>query len=363
MSGPETAVSDYTRELLSRPTVGQVRFSDVYPETAGLDNPLWWRYTDYDAALTDKVESNGFSGVERIPIGLRPWMTPYGLLLADDLVIARNERVDALVAQGGALLDHPDVQKETQEREGAVLVLGNKAHRDKASTAGNKNGSNFYLAITDSGTEYYVTPLSFLTDLEAQNRVTALYEIPNEGHPEFNGDAEQFRSARVSRTRRHPEHLVPVFDYEGNREALSQAKEDGTHPSVIPAEDRTGRIAHVDKFGNVVLWLADTSAVDPSRIGSLATLSISNPGWRQNAQIEVMIAENLKSSPLGKLAMYGNCSTHNDEAASGGVVELITRVDDDPNTSENTAFFQLLKQVEAQELPVLDIATAEVKLS
>lgn len=352
-------VTDYTRELLSRPTVGQVRFSDVYPETAGLDTPQWWRYTDYDAALTDRVESGGFSGVTQIPIGLRPWMTRYGLLLTDDLVTARNERVDALTEEGSVLLNHPDVDRERQEREGAVVVLANKAHRDNSATAGGRNGHNFYLAITESGTEFYVTPSAFLGDLEHQGRITALYEIPNEDHPEFNGDAEQFRSARVTRTRRHPDHLVRVFDYEGDREALLQAKEDGTHPEAIPLDPRQGRIAHVDKFGNVILWVADSSGLAETSAGRLATLTIASPAEGASPiEVRAVVSQDLKSAPLGKLAIYGNCSSHDDQGVSGGLVELITRVDDDPNTSEDTAFFQLLKRTPN----IADLAEAEIVL-
>jgi hypothetical protein len=258
-------ISEQTASLLRRPTTGHVRFSDVYPEVVAEDEQLWWRKTDFDSALTDRVESDGFAGVQQIPIGYRPWLAKYGLVLVDDLVRDRNDRVKQMEGEDGDDI-HPDARRDIQESKGAVLALANYAPRDDENTADNHNGSDFYLAITDSGLEIYATPLTFLSDLDAQDRITALYRIPTEGHPEFNGDHEQFRSARVTRTRRHPDHLVPVFEYP-SVEALRAAKKAGDHPVEIPQNNGHGRIAYVDKFGNVKLHVADQSLATAANIG------------------------------------------------------------------------------------------------
>lgn len=345
---PNSEISDQTLRQLRKPIVGQVRFSDVYAETTSLAEEAWWRKTDFDAELTDEVESSGFPKAKQIPVGLRPWLTNYGLILADDLLRSRNQRAAKLDN------DHPDALKEQEESAGAIVALANYAPRDNDNVAHDSNGSDFYLAITDAGLEIYATPLSFLRELEARNRIIALYRIPTKGHPQFNGEHEQFRSARVIRSRRHPEHLVPVFEYNSHDDLL-RAKEQGTHPQVIPREDRPGHLAFVDKFGNIKLELQDTQAITNRKVGETMTLHITNKG--KTYEFEVHIAENLRSAPLGKLAMYANCSDHDDSSSNVGLVELITRVNGNPSTATDTAIFQLLEQI-----PDLDIATAEVAL-
>ena len=343
--GQQEAISARTSQILSSEVAAQIHFNDVFPEVVDLQEDMWWRKTDFDSSLTVDAESGGLTGIEKVPIGYRPWLANYGLVLVDDLLIAQNDRT--------LPTSQPDIFRESDDHKQSLLALANYAPRDEENTADNHNGSDFFLAVTESGLEIYTTPLKFLSGLDSRNRITALYRIPTEGHPEFDGDHEQFRSARVVRTRQHPDHLVPVFQYD-DREALIAAKQDGDHPDVIPTDKRSGHIAYVDKFGNVRGELNDISRLDDLKIGEPAILKVTNDG--EVDEIEVQVAKDLHSAPLGQLAVYGNCSDHNGVGA--GYFELMTRVDGNPSTSEDTAIFQLQRQIEGK----LDIATAEIDL-
>jgi hypothetical protein len=345
-------VLEQTQWALQRPIDGQVRFSDVYSETTELTDPYWWRRTDFDARLTDEVESSGFPKSEQIPIGHRRWLVSYGLVLVDDLVRSRNARVEDIEDNENV---HPDIRREIDSRAKAVVALANYAPRDDNSTMGDTNGLDFHLAITDSGLEAYTTPLEFLSGLESRHRITALYQIPNRDHPEFNGDHEQFRSARVIRTRWHPKHLVPVFEYT-NRKEVIEAKQNGNHPDVIPTDPRMGRIAYIDKFGNVRLEVRNRRQITEQKPGKQVTLVVTS--GTQEHEYGVHISEDLRSSPLGKLAVYANCSDHIDEGTETGYVELAVRVNGNPSQANNTGIDQLL-----EHLPELDPETAEVRLT
>ncbi len=344
-------IAAQTQELLWRPMEGQVHFTDVAPERAGLNEEAWWRRTDFDAPLTIEMESMGLNGVTEIPIGLRPWLTQYGLVLLDDLVKARIERLATFDPTDKNL--HPDILAELARAAQAPVAGGNYAPRDEEHAA--NNGSNFYLAVTDSGLEIYVTPLTSLQSLEARHRITALYEIPNEGHPELNGDKEQFRSARIVRTRRHPEHLVPIFEYK-DRAALIAAKQAGAHPQIIPLDQRKGHIAFIDKFANGKVEFNDEESLTlANEVGKVATLEVINLGEKHT--LEVAVARDLRSAPLGRLAVWRNCSDHEDSDVGVGFVELGVRVNDNPSTSTDTGFFHLLRHI-----PNLDPAAAELRL-
>lgn len=340
-------INQRTQELLDRPSTSQVHFSDVFPEIAAEDEFAWWRRTDFDSQLTVAAESAGFPALEQIPVGVRPWLGRYGLLLLDDLLQSRQQRLT------GASL-HPDFLREARQSKEAVVAVANYAPRDNANTSEGSNGSDFFLATTESGLEIYTTPLSFLSGLEARNRITSLYRIPTKGHPEFNGDHEQFRSARIVRTRRHSDHLVPVFEYESTDELL-EAKASDVHPGIIPVDKRVGHIAFVDKFGNTKVELGDIRPLQTLKLGQEVVLRVVNNNVEH--EIPVHVAEDLRSAPLGKLAIYANVSDFHDEASSTGLIELITRVNDNPSTSTDTAIYQVLR-----EIPDLDIETAEVSL-
>jgi len=353
-------ILEQTSDLLWRPTLGQIRFSDVYSEKAGENEELWWRKTDFDADITDYAKAAGFSNIWQVPIGLRPEYTGYGLVFADDLAQSYNERVLGLISREQAARAsgrelHRDALKRLQESSGAILALANNAPRNEANVADDKNGADFHLAITASGLEIYATPLDYLGDLEDRNRITALYQIPTKGHPEFNGDYEQFRSGPVVLTREHPYHIIPVFEYP-NVQDLIDAKRNGSHPQVIPTDKREGRFAYWDKYGNGRMSLKNISLLHKLEEGDSATLQITNRG--KPYELEVVKAKNLHSAPLGKLAIYLNCSDHLDEGSTAGLVEFIARVDDEPSTSVQTAIFKVLDLI-----PDLDTATAELKLA
>lgn len=337
-----------TQEQLLRPTNSQIHFSDVFPEITAKDELAWWRRTDFDSRLTVAAESGGLPALEQVPIGMRPWLGRYGLLLVDDLLRSRQQRLQQSSS-------HPDFIKELRSSEGAAIAVANYAPRDDANTEQGSNGSDFYLATTTSGLEVYTTPLSFLSGLEARNRITSLYRIPTKGHPEFNGDQEQFRSARIVRTRRHPDHLVPIFEYESVEELL-EAKAQDTHPGVIPVDKRTGNIAFIDKFGNIKVELSDVRQLQALKLGQEALLRVVNNSVED--EVPVHVSTDLRSAPLGKLAVYANDSDYLDRDSSTGLIELITRVNDNPSTSIDTAAFQVFRQI-----PDLDITTAEVSLT
>ncbi len=329
----------FTRELLQRPAGGQVHFSDVFPELADEYDECWWRKTDFDASLTQQVESesSGFPEQFQVPIGLRPWLANYGLVLADDLLWARTQRIVNNDALGAT--KHPDQAIEEEYNRFAVIALANKAPRDEAHTIGGANGSDFYLAITHTGLEIYTTPLSFLDHLEERHRIRALYRIPTESHPELE-EGEQFRSARIVRSRRHPDHLEPIFEYV-SREDLVAAKQIGIHPDIIPQYGLSGRIAHVDKFGNIIINTTDTSTVREANPGDELRLGIKYD--EAEFEIDVLVVQDLRSAPLDRLAVYQNCSSQQDNDSTSGFIELISRVDDDPNRSNNTAIYQIQK--------------------
>jgi hypothetical protein len=345
----QTTISEETLKLLQRPIEGQIHFSDVASEVGDQHQNIWWRKTDFDAELTINVESWGFPELIKVPIGLRPWLTPYGLVLVDDLVRARNKRLSKIDTANQSL--HPDVQAELAKTSKAPLVLANYAPRDEKHTA--NNGSNFYLAITDADLEIYVTPVSALQDLEARNRIKALYEIPNKDHPEYNGEQEQFRSARVIRSRRHPEHLVPIFEY-ADREAIIAAKKAGLHPQTIAQDTRSGHIAFIDKFGNIKLETHNLSGFQEFKENAELVVSDGDREYK----FSVKMAKDLRSAPLGVLAAYTNCSDHLDAGSNTGLVELVVRVNDNPSTSSDTAIFKLLEKI-----PNLDPASAEIRFT
>ncbi len=341
-----------TLDQLKKPILGQIRFSDVYPENESENEKKWWQRIDFDARITDKVESGGFQIFEQIPIGFNAWTTSYGLLLVDDLLAGRNTRVAKQIKDNKA--QHPDLIKEVKDiEEGSVIAMANYAPRDDQNTVKHQNGSDFYLAITESGLEIYVTPLNFLSSLEARGRILALYRIPTKGHPEFSGEHEQFRSARIIRTRRHPNHLDPVYEYQ-NIDELLEAKKQGLHKSPIPIDEREGYISFVDKFGNIKLELNDTSAIQNLKTGQSAKLIIKQDNQEQEFIIHK--ASDLKSAELDKLSFYVNVSDKIDEHSKTGLVELIVRVNGNPSTSEKTAIYQVL-----EKLPNLDPRKASVK--
>ncbi len=344
-----------TAALLNRPIEGQIHFSDVFPEAVGPDQDHWWRQTDFDSGLTVAFESSGAPDMAQIPIGERPWVTDYGLVLVDDLVADRAGRTgdfpDAL---------HPDQRRELERSGGAVIALANFAPRDDANTqtradGSRANGSDFYLATTTSGLEVVTTPLSFLGGLEARDRIVSLHCIPTDGHPEFR-EGEQFRSAGVVRSRRHSDHLDTVFDY-ASREDLIEAKKDGSHPDVIPIDSRTGRIAYVDKFGNTRAELADARSAGELEEGQIAGLVVRTEG--KEVEVGVVKARDLRSAPLGQLAVYRNVSDGDGGLSGRDYLEVIARVNGNPSTAGNSAIYQLLDKV-----PELadTLGTAEVEL-
>ncbi len=339
-----------TQKLLRRRLGGQIHFNDVFNEPTNLHTIAWWQFTDFDAPLTVQMESMGFPDFFPVAIGGRPWFTPYGLLLVDDLLTSRLTRLSRAYDLQKI---HPDLAAELEESHLALGIIANYAPRDEASTAQQQNGASFFLAITTSGLEIYTTQLAFLSSLEAHGRLLKLYRIPNQNHPEFNGEQEQFRSARIIRSRRHPEHLELLFDYPTLRERL-QAVKDGKHPPIIPPLAE-GRISFVDKFGNVKLELPNVVEFDSLLTNEATTLVITNQD--KVHELSVIITTDLKSAPLNQLAIYRNTSDVIGNYADYSLFELVVRTDGNPTHSQKTAAYELVKRI-----PNLDFASAQIKL-
>lgn len=357
--------------LLERESGLQVHFSDVFRELATPEEDAYWRKIDYDSELTVLTRSVGFaSHLEKIPIGLFPWIAEAGLVTFDDLVQERNEKAELNYER--PTNHHKDVLREISEyQELAPIALANCAPRSKEHTANGSNGTDFYLAVTHTGLEVYTTPLHFLEGLDSRDRIRALYRIPTVGNPEFDGEKQQFRSARVERDRQHPHFLEPVFQYR-NRDEVVRAKIDGSYPQIIPEDTRPGHIAFVDKFGNIRLDLKNARDLATRDIGSLVTYEITYQpihGQRVEQEIVARVAADMPEASRnshGKFNTYINVSDGDNKYASShlagpnngvGYAELIIPVDD-PNRSRETAAFALYGLINN-----LDIDRTQVRLA
>ncbi|MFZ1249242.1 MAG: hypothetical protein WAQ24_02885 [Candidatus Saccharimonadales bacterium] len=348
----QVSVSEGFGQLFARPNEAEIYFSDVFPRTVPPDTAKWWPYTDFDAGLTTDARNKGLND-SKYNIAEHSWMVPYYLVLVDDLVRGQQERADKLEQAGNV---HCDAVSFRNRALGAVVVVANQAYRDDAHTVDGMNGEDFHLAVTDFGLEICVTPLSFLASLEARNRLRALYRIPTKGHPEFNGDYEQFRSSHVATSRQYPNHLERVFEYP-SIEALLKAKESGEHPMVIPQHPQLkSRLAFADRFGNIKLETFDMTPLRRARVGQQLRIIVRNN--MATYEFDGAVADNMHSAPGDEFVVYENVSDVRDNTSKVGFTELVVRVNGNPAISTRTAMHRLLKAI-----PDLDPETAEFELS
>lgn len=326
-------------------------------------DPRAARYNDYDAEVTYRVNHDGAQASFEVAIGEQPHAAPTALKLYDDLIRSRNARAEATMEryESGQAVSK-DAWREAQEAEYAPVVVANLAERSNETVEGGKNGRNFHLAITDAGTEIYVTPLRFLSDLYESGRIIALYEIPAEN--EVYGSDEQFRSGKVGRIREHPSELKPIFQFNSAAELL--AARDAAAAAGQPAPDdvlarevaddgRDGRMITEDKYGNLrfrsnqirelteLIDYAQDESIDvqftyPDPETDGATTVTSDP-------VPVVVGLDLRNAPSDEsLTVYTQAGNdHLDSASTVGEADLIARVhnpNDEPS-KKNTAAEQL----------------------
>lgn len=194
-----SSLSSFETKAFRRPTLALHVLSDVFPEGGDFDAGLT---TDY-RHLRPKDTRDG--------IGDDPVLGAYGVELIAQLVDDAHEQIRKAVRE--AQLEsrflwkkklHPDVRRAYDAfRSGAIRVIANNAPRTEDNQS--NNGDNFWLALLDNGVEVYATPLQLLRYVK--HRVVSLFEIPNQGHPHFDGSREQFRSSLIARSGQVPGHL------------------------------------------------------------------------------------------------------------------------------------------------------------
>lgn len=267
-------------QLFLRETAAVHIFSDVFTllkDENGIP-------TDFDAELTTYYRLLLIKGLRTVhAIGDSQLLAAYGIELVANLI----DTAKIAVAQGleTSQSPHPDLltAQDTLESE-AIRITANIAQRSERTSQ--TNGTHFYLAILDNGLEIYATPISLLQYVA--DRVVALFEIPNQGHPLFDGKTEQFRSSVVGRTYQTPEHLVrvPITN------------------ETIPSQKHNLQVAYVDKFGNIRLR---EKGVQKQRVLAehdklkTCTLIIGN-----QELTKVHLVTCLNDIPQGKWGLYRN---------------------------------------------------------
>ena len=283
--------------LLTRSTRTIVHFNDVFTE----------RYVDFDATLTTSYrntcppEKNWY-----FPIGKNPKSSDYGVVLLNDLEEEqlRIIHIAEKLSKNNNTPIHPDIIKRIESMKKAPIAIINIAPRNKETTIGGKNGKDFFLAITNNHVEIYTTSLERLRDLETRCAIIALYVIPNEKHPFFDGKHEQFRSSVITNARISPDFLEPLFEY-NNQEELIQARIQKKHPSLIPTQETLGEFAFADKFGNVRVTVKNVKLFQKYLEDNTEDKMVGI----QVGDSEIITAHNVNSLseiPDGELGIYQN---------------------------------------------------------
>jgi len=285
-------------KYLARPVRGIVHFNDVFSE----------REIDFDAELTVIFRNLGNFSDLTFPIGANPKLADYGAVLLDELLGEEKRIINKIKEVSGCTIGNDLSGK-------AVLSIINCAPRNSETAGNGKNGKDFHLAITENGVEIYAVPLERLSALETRNKILALFRIPNEKHPFFDGKREQFRSSIITTTRYCPEILEPVFQYE-NKNELIAAKKSGKHPRVIPEQVRIAEIAYIDKFGNIRLSVKDinefSAGFGDKEIGDKVEIKIGN-----SKNIDAYYVNSLSEIPEGELGIYRNVADGESDCSAG----------------------------------------------
>lgn len=176
-----------------------------------------------------------------------------------------------------------------------------------------KNGPDYYVAVTDTGMEFSVTSLSILSYI--RDRIVAIFRIPD-------GLAwpigEQFRSRKVAlASHTHPHGIKKVWVAGENNESELA--------NLIPVEERNPHIAYIDSFNNrrvrVHNFKQFWGCVQANKTSeNMAYIQVGT------TVIECYVGTNLTSGPGGQHTIYLNPADHNN--GGGGYVEFTRRVDD-----------------------------------
>lgn len=304
------------KKYLTRPIRGIVHFNDVFSE----------REIDFDAELTVIFRNLGNFSDLTFPIGGNPKLADYGAVLLDELLGEEKRIIKKVKEVSGRVIGEG-------LRDKAVLSVINCVPRNSETTGNGKNGKDFHLAITENGAEIYAVPLERLSALETRNKILALFRIPNEKHPFFDGKREQFRSSIITTTRYCPEILEPVFQYD-NADKLIAAKKSGKHPQMIPLQVKIAEVAYIDKFGNVRISIRDNNEFFArffdKKIGDKVEIKIGDSG-----NIIAYYVDSLSEIPEGELGIYRNVA--DGEGNGAGYWEVAKKSKDPNNETQSVA--------------------------
>jgi len=175
-----------------------------------------------------------------------------------------------------------------------------------------KNGPDYYLAITDTGIEFTVTPLSILQYIK--DDIVAIFRIPD-------GIAwpvgEQFRSRLVALFgHTYPHKLIPVWQKgKNNKNELHQ---------LVPDESSDPRIGYIDSFHNRRIRVRNLrefwGCVTNNIREGMVYLGVGS------TTVQCIVGANLTSVPGGNHAIYLNPA---DQQNGGpGYVEFTRRLSD-----------------------------------
>jgi len=290
-------LNTFEQETLDKPTLALHVFSDTLTDEG-----------DYDAEITTDYRHLRPQDT-RHGIDNNLTLGSYGTELIYQLKGNADEEIARALARAEELGRKPhanviEAQRRFQDR--TVRVIANSAPR----TNEHKNGKNFYLAITENGVEIYATPLDVLSYI--RGKIVALFEIPNEGNPVFNGDKEQFRSSIIARICEHPEHLRRV-DIER-----------------IPEQRSPLELAYVDKFGNIRLRAKDQrqirEQIEEAEVDGHVVVKLGD----LNEGVKARVVTCLDEITTGQFGIYQNVSDGN----SPGYFELVRKWGD-PSIREN----------------------------
>lgn len=318
-----------------------VSFSDTHAEVirtnrSGQPEDMWWRLLDPDADISVNIGNTGRTGLLHYPIGLIG-RESIGLLQLDDRLLARQSVVDIML-KVVADSSRPDREKKYA---GAYLsaariptvAIANRASRANKHVKDGKNGEPYYFARTASGLCVFVSHLEALADLEQEDRILELREVPRDNS--VYDRHEQFRSSIVTQLlAKLSTDTVLIYEYNSQEERMA-AKKAKKHLTIIPT-DMPDSIAYVDKFGNLIGRTKHIERIIAMRVGSIATMAVNIGG--RSIKFPVVRSEDLSSAPEGQIAIYPSGS----KPDGPSTYEIIARVNDDPSHSIDTAIFKIL---------------------
>lgn len=298
-----------------------ITFNDVHGQIpVGPDS--FTPITDFDAELTDQVGNTGHFRDAQYGIGQWPALGDYGAVLLDQL---RGQQIDDLhfdvdkseLQINDPDLLHPDLARIFRSLGSAVVGVVNSAPRTKEHHEKNQNGEEFYGGVTKNGVEIFAQ-LPYFRGLNARGNLRSLFRVPNDARLWTPG--EQFRSSVVSRARRFPERLEEVDDID----------------SVAPSLEHDGRLAYVDRFGNVRLEVANVDQAAQTLVpgGGVRLRAID-----RGAELKLTAVTRMTDIAEGELGIYHNPADP-DNRSGAGYLELVRRVSD-PNNADNHAYASL----------------------